>query len=144
MDAIRDYVFNAFREKPGRVVVVYPMFVSLMLQKIMVWQAFPYKPAAVDVPEAWHAEDPMEPSSMRVAEGAAEMWFGAKLLEIFWTSKLAEYAARIMHLEESGQGLKHREKGLLTEYFRQVHASRDKIIREITASRQASRRRGRM
>jgi F0F1-type ATP synthase gamma subunit len=148
VDGIQNYVFDLFRKKAGRVIVVHPMFVSLMVQKIMVWQAFPYKPAEKDAgfssPEKWHAEDPLEPSPMRVAEGAAQLWFGAKLLEVFWTSKLAEYAARVMHLEESSQGLKHKEKGLLTEYFRQVHATRDKVIREITGSRQASRRRRRV
>ena len=144
VDAIRDYVFGEFRRKAGRVIVVHPVFVSLMVQKIVVWEAFPYKPVAPRTAGAWRLDDPIEPSPVRGAEGAAELWFGARLLEAFWTSKLAEYAARIMHLEESSQGLKDKERVLMTEYFRQVHASRDKIIREITASRQASRRRRRI
>ncbi len=147
VDGIREYVFDLYRKKAGRVIVVHPMFVSLMVQKIMVWRPFPYTPQGQDaaaVQEPWHPDDPIEPSPVRVAEGLAELWFGGKLLEVFWTSKLAEYAARIMHLEESSQELKHREKNLMMEYFRQVHTARDKIIREITASRQTSRRRGRI
>ena len=77
----------------------------------------------------------VEPSFGSVIEILVELWMGVKLLEIFWSSKQSECAARIMHLEGSTQELTQLNRKLTFEYFRQVHSLSDKTIREISVSR---------
>jgi F0F1-type ATP synthase gamma subunit len=77
----------------------------------------------------------VEPSVTRVLNSLIELWAGFKLLEIFWLSKQSEFAARIMHLEGSTQEISHLRQRLSFEYFKQVHALKDKVIREISASK---------
>lgn len=137
---VSDFLLGAYRKRVGRVLVVYPAFLSLMVQKITIWKGLPYLQKG-EVLSSLGSSDLkkdilVEPSAARALEGAVDLWFNSKLTQIFWSSKLAEYAARIMHLEGSGQELSQRRKDLSTEYFRQVHTLRDKVIREITSSRQ--------
>jgi F0F1-type ATP synthase gamma subunit len=133
-EKIRDYLINGYRKKFGRVFVIYPQFVSVTLQRVVAYQLFPYT-----IPQARTSiileELLIEPSFHRVVEGMIELWAGYKLLELFWSSKQSEFAARIMHLEGSTQELAHLKQKLSLEYFRQVHTIRDKIIREITGSK---------
>lgn len=131
---VSDHLLEAYRKRVGRILVVYPDFITLMSQKVTLWEGLPFSQKTVRT-EGSARELLVEPSVGRALEGAVELWFAGKLLQIFWSAKLAEYAARIMHLEGSSQELSFRRKSLSKEYFRQVHSIRDKVIREISASR---------
>ncbi len=136
-ERVRDYCLQAYRSRFGRVIVVYPKFFSLSYQKVEAMQLLPYTaPSARDERmSASIEEDMIEPSARSVVESLIEIWMGYKFLDIFWSSKQSEYAARIMHLEGSTQELAHMNHNLSLSYFRQVHALRDKSIREISASK---------
>jgi len=76
-----------------------------------------------------------EPSLIKLSESVVKLWLGFRIEELFWSSKQAEFAARIMHLEGSTQELNLLKQKLSFEYFRQIHGLRDKVIREISASK---------
>jgi len=136
-ERVRDYCFQAYRSRFGRIIAVYPKFFSLSYQKVEAVQLLPYtSPSARDERISMNIEEDMiEPSARSVVESLIEIWMGYKFLDIFWSSKQSEYAARIMHLEGSTQELAHMNHALSLSYFRQVHALRDKSIREISASK---------
>ena len=60
-----------------------------------------------------------------------ETWIVQKLFNIFEESKLAEFSARIVHLEESFQLLQEKGKGIRFQYLRGWHESIDKGMRDI-------------
>jgi ATP synthase F1 gamma subunit len=139
-EKIRDYLLREYKKKFGRVIIVYPKFVSLTVQRITVWQILPFQ-EPIDA----EGQDPLrqllikeasiEPSQDRVVEGIVELWAGFKIMEMLCSAKQSEFAARIMHLEGSTQELNVLKQKLSFEYFRQVHSLRDKVIREISASK---------
>lgn len=135
IDKLRTYLLKGFRQRRfGRITVIYPHFVSLTLQKVSRMQLLPYLSQAEQV--STKLKDTLiEPSADRVLEALVKLWLGAKILEIFWSTKQSEFAARIMHLEGSTQELSFLNRKLAFDYFRQVHALNDKTIREISASK---------
>jgi len=137
VEVIRNYLLNGYRARFRRVLVVYPEFFSLTVQKVKVFQVLPYQPLEPQVRQAHLVPEEMliEPYAYKVLETLVELWLGFKLSEIFWSSKQSEYAARIMHLEASTQELAYLNQRLAFNYFRQMHALSDKTIREVSASR---------
>lgn len=132
-----DYLLKRYRENYSRVLIVYPEFVSLTNQRIKVFQLLPCELSSREDAADLKSRGVVliEPFLGRVLEVLVRLWLGARLFEVFWTSKQAEYAARIMHLEGSIEELSILNKKLSFEYFRQVHALSDKTIREVTASK---------
>lgn len=131
------YLLGHYLKDYGRLYVVYPKFVSLSLQRITTVQLLPHKPfsAGSAKPKSRKEEMLIEPSVDSVLAGIINLYMGYKLFEISWSAKQSEYAARIMHLEGSTQELSLLKQKLSFEYFRQVHSLRDKVIREISASK---------
>lgn len=79
----------------------------------------------------------IEPELNDVVEYLVKLWLENNLYNIFWSSKLSEWAVRVMHLEHSSDELKEINKNLKFKYFKSVHYLNDKIIREIFAARTA-------
>jgi ATP synthase F1 gamma subunit len=130
---LRDYLLKEYRKRFGRIVVVYPEFVSLAVQRVKRLPLLPLQPAES---RAENAEEPLlEPSGVEVLQGVVEAWFSYQLFEIFWSSKQSEFSARIMHLEGSTHELGALNRQLSLEYFHQMHMVKDKVIREISASK---------
>jgi len=137
LQGIRDYLFKGYKDKFGRVLMVYPEFLSLTTQKIKVLQFLPCK---LPVLQKNKASVIMEnailgPNEIKLLERLIEIWSGFNILDIAWSSKQSEYAARIMHLEGSSQELAHINERVAFDYFRLVHTLRDKSIREISAAK---------
>lgn len=130
---IQRYVLRAYRERVGRVHVIYPEFVSLTAQRVRTEQLLPAPLGAPASPE-W---EPVlfEPSIQQAFAALVEAWFGYMLFHMFRSAKLAEFAARIMHLEGSTHELGGMNRELTQEYFRQMRSLKDKVIREISASK---------
>jgi len=135
-ERVLDYLLQGYGRAFGRVIVVYSEFVSLSVQRIAVWNALPITD---DTILAEHRHGSLikgmliEPTAASALDGVAEFWLLFKMLSLFWSAKQAEHAARIMNLEGSSGELVHLKHKLSGEYFRQVHALKDKVIREISA-----------
>ena len=138
-DSIRSHLFKGYLTKFGRIFIVYPKFYSLAIQKIEVFPLLPYqKPDPLERskrPAIWEEEMLLEPTARKIIRVVVELLSAYKMLEIFWTSKQSEYAARIMHLEGSTHELSILNQRITREFFRQVHTLRDRSIREISASK---------
>jgi len=137
LEGVRDYLFEGYGKKFGRVKIIYPRYVSLTVQRIEVFQILPYASGVSPQgrPGAMMEGALIGPSESRLLERLIELWGGFKAMEIAWSSKQAEYAARIMHLEGSTQELAHINQRIAFNYFRLVHTMRDRSIREISASK---------
>jgi len=125
----------------GRVVASYPRPVSFMVQQVKVIEILPIAGETPSAPRndggSLIIESPMEGIIEYLAEGLVLQ----KLMEVLEDSKLSEFAARAIHLEESGQELAEKKKYLKFQYFRSHHEIIDKTTRELFAA-QIIRRKG--
>jgi ATP synthase F1 gamma subunit len=149
IEKLRNYIFNKFlEEKRGSATIIYPHFVSFSVQKIQQFQLFPCRflfgsekseDSSFSGQKELEEEDEiiLEPSLKKVVESFIKIWVGHLLLGVFWESKLSEWAARVMHLEQSSTEIKKTSKNLKHQYFRTLHELSDKGIREIFASKLA-------
>lgn len=131
------YLLDNYTKKFGRILVIYPEFLSLTNQRVEILEFLPFKYSASHTTTIGYFLEEMliEPSAEKVSDILIDLWIGYKLLDIFWSSKQSEYAARIMHLEGSTQELTHLNQKLSLDYSRQLHGLKDKAIREISASK---------
>jgi len=149
---IRAYLLKRYAEtRFGRIVLVYPQFISMSHRKVERKILLPLQPSFKalseemgDVKErkTFHEWDVplIEPTPSDVLEVIARLWVGYWLYESFCSSKLCEYSARIMHLESSTEELKTINRQILINFFRTKHGLSDKSIREVQVSRLMVRR----
>ena len=135
ISAVRDYILNQYLKRTvGRVYVVYPRFINITAQQVEIEALLPLpKVQGRPVKPVKHLL--IEPDINSVIEGWIKAWLDFRLYYIFWSSKLAEFAARIMHLEGSVQELGKINNHLRMEYFKYLHGLSDKSIRELSAAR---------
>jgi F-type H+-transporting ATPase subunit gamma len=134
--ALRDYIISQYlSRKVGKVYIVYSKFISITSQQAETEVILP-------LPEDSSGSHPIAPSHLliepnlqSVIEGWIKSWLDFRLYQVFWSSKLSEFAARIMHLEGSVQELKKLNSRLNMEYFKYLHNLSDKSIRELSAAR---------
>ena len=122
------------KRQVGAVFVVYPRFMSITLQQAELEGLLPL-PKDFSAHSAAIPQLLVEPDIESVIEGWVRSWLGFKLFQIFWSSRLAELAARIMHLEGSVQEMTKLNNHLRMEYFKYLHGLSDRSIRELTAAR---------
>lgn len=135
---LRDYVVGkVIKESIGYLKIVYPRPVSFTLQRVEVFQFLPY--SAEDAAGAEKRRDLseviIESSPGDILEYILYIWIGHKVYEIFGLSRLAEFAARFVHLEESSQKLKDMDAKLRQQYFRVRHELIDRNMRELFSAR---------
>ncbi len=132
---LRDYIVEEeFNERLGALRIFYPYATSIMTQRIMALQLLPFKRAQRK--EILAPFEVIEESSLGdVAGYLIYILLGQKFYEIFGLSRLAEVAARFIHLEESGYKLDEIEGQLRLQYFRQRHELIDRNMRELFAAR---------
>lgn len=138
IQGLRDHILELYRQKKVfRVKIVYARFINIISQQIESEVLLP-------LPEGFSGgqaglgrkgEFLIEPDPGAVIEEWVKLWLSSRLYQIFWSSKLAEFSARIMHLEASIQELGRINRRLRLEYFKYLHGLSDKTIREISASR---------
>jgi len=135
VEPLRDYIFKRYRKgEISKIQIIYPRFVNIAMQQIESEILLPLSLPSTNI--LLKDEDVLvEPNLDLVVEGWVKLWLGFRLYQILWSSKLAEFAARIMHLEASMQELKRINQHLGLEYFKYLHSLSDKTIREISASR---------
>jgi ATP synthase F1 gamma subunit len=141
-DQVRTYALNlALQGRIGRLAIAYPRALSFTLQRVEVVHALPC--------QAWLKPGTprgvaggailMESSVSSVLEYLVWAWLGEQLFEMFGSSRLAELAARSVHLEGSTQELKRRRSRLMLTYFKQRREVIDRGMRELFAARTTSR-----
>lgn len=131
---LRDYLANCyFKQEVRQVTVVYSRFINITTQQIEIENLLPLERRDNVVPKG--KEILIEPDIKSVLEGWIKSWLDFRFYHIFWSSKLAEYAARIMHLEGSVQELNKINQHLHMEYFKYLHGLSDRSIRELYSAR---------
>lgn len=132
---IRDHLLKQyFDRKVGKIYVVYSRFTNIAQQQAEFETLLPL-PITGGAPGKRVAHLLIEPDSKEVIKGWVKCWLDFRLYQIFWSSKLAEFAARVMHLEGSVQELGKINSHLRMEYFKYLHGLSDKSVRELTAAR---------
>ena len=136
MEELRDYVFELyFKRKVSRLWLIYPRFVSVSLQQIELEELLPLTGALFSKITKVSGELLLEPGFDSAVSGWVQLWLLGKIYHIFWSAKLAEFSARVMHLEGSVQELGRINQNLKLEYFKYLHSLSDKTIREVSAAR---------
>ncbi len=134
---LRDYVIDRLlKESIGYLKIVYPRALSLTAQRVEIMPLLPYTMADKKaMPGETYSEIIFESKPGDIVEYLIYLWMGEMLDEIFGLSRLAEFAARFVHLEESSQKLKDMEKKIRLQYFRVRHELIDRNMRELFAAR---------
>ncbi|MEI6632094.1 MAG: FoF1 ATP synthase subunit gamma [bacterium] len=135
---LRDYLLSSFMEGSfGYLKVVYPHPVSFTMQRVEAVTFLPFSLSSAQIPSKTGVPlDVIIESRMSdIVEYLAYLWIGQKIYEIFGLSRLAEFAARFVHLEESAQKLKDLDNKTRLEYFRVRHELIDRNMRELFAAR---------
>jgi len=144
--AVRDLLIDKYLAgRIGKVLVVHARFLSLTVQEPFVTKLLPC-PELFRPPEQKKRFEPgkalkverevvIEPGPAQAVDFLVRATLTQQLYDIFIDSKLAEYAARIVHLEGSYQEIMEMNRQVLFSFFKHLHQKSDKDIREIFASR---------
>ncbi|MDD5255443.1 MAG: F0F1 ATP synthase subunit gamma [Candidatus Omnitrophica bacterium] len=134
---MRDYVINKTLTGAYETVkVVYPRPISFTLQRIETVSLLPFVPApAQPLPHGFVRDVILESSLDDTIEYLVYLWMGHKFYEIFGLSRLAEFAARYVHLEESLQKIRDMDGKLKLQYFKVRHELIDRNMRELFSAR---------
>lgn len=138
VEEIKNYLVDLFAKGDiGEVVVVYPKFVSITTHRLEASRLLPFSFEAGTQAEKTESIEELlvEPSASYIVGGLAKLWLSSVMANIFFSSKLSEFSARLMHLDKSEQELKQINRKLRLEYFRYMHVISDRTIREVSASR---------
>lgn len=132
---LRDYCISRVLEGSfGFLKVVYPHPASFTVQRVETVSFLPYAPSLRQKP-AGVADIILESRPEDIIKYLVHIWMGQKFYEIFGLSRLSEFAARFVHLEESSQKLKDVEKNLRLQYFHVRHELIDRNMRELFSAR---------
>ncbi len=136
---VRDYALNqVLAGRLSALSIVYPRAVSFTLQRVELLRVLPCTQwfKAGHVPRGARSGPVLlESSASNVLEYLVWLWLGERLFEVFGLSRLAELAARSVHLEGSSQELQRRGQKLWVRYFRERHEVIDRSMRELFAAR---------
>ncbi|MFH1478845.1 MAG: F0F1 ATP synthase subunit gamma [Candidatus Omnitrophota bacterium] len=134
---LRDYIVNNVVSDTFHFVkIIYPRPVSFTVQRVEVINLFPYVPAKSQLSKEGLQYDVIIESRLEdMVEYLLYLWAGQRLSEIFGLSRLAEFSARYVHLEESTQKLKDIDEKVKLQYFRVRHELVDRTMRELFAGR---------
>jgi len=129
---LRDFIMKeASSGTFSRLVLFYPKPLSFTLQKIESVTILPCSEMFEKRNSIVPKEDLILDSSLnKIIEYLLGSWVMEKLLEVFEDSKLSEFSARTVHLEESHQVLQQRDRLMRFQYFRSHHEAVDRGMRE--------------
>jgi len=141
---LTDFIFQGVLNKEfSRTVIVYPRFVSVTSWIVQVYQLLPCRFLFQEGTARGNEEEEkiiIESTRDKVLEYLVKAWLNYILYSIFWESKLSEWSARTMHLEGSAEEIRRSDRKTRLKYFRVLHETSDKNIREIFASKLVVRR----
>ena len=134
---LRDYIIRQrLGGKIGRTVLIYPEPTSFVYQKIKMISILPCVELFDKNPEFSFTDERIivESSLDKIVEYLVTTWITHKFFEIFEDSKLSEFAARTLNLENSYQQLLKRNGLLHRQYTRSSHRLIDRNMRDIFGS----------
>ena len=135
---MRDYLMKRIvGGEFGDLKVVYPRPVSFTVQRVETVTFLPFRHAPAQGQSLGRGvKDILLESSLDDCIGyLVTLWVGQRLSEIFGLSRLAEFAARYVHLEESLHKLKEMDTSTRLQYFRVRHEVIDRNMRELFSAR---------
>lgn len=129
-----DFIMEESRAgKFGKLVLFYAKPLSFMIQKVEELTILPcvqlFEQKLMETKQ--NAAPIVESSVDDIVEYLVQTWIVQKLLEVFEDSKLAEFSARMVHLEESYQILLEQGKGIRHQYFLGRHEQVDAGMRDV-------------
>lgn len=137
---LRDHVIEeVVKGNIGPVKVIYPYASSIQIQKVMQMDLLPCTKWPREDGKQW--SDPLDEDVLlesypsHLVEYLVYLLMAQKLFEILQFARLAEFAARTTHLEESTDKIKGIDKKLQRKYFRARHEIIDQQMRELFAAR---------
>jgi len=141
--ALRNYLIKeVLKGTFGTVKIIYPHAYSLVSQKIEEVTLFPYT-SSIEYSKRMDMGDFVwESYSERVIEYLIYLWSVKEIYDILSWSRLAEFAARFMHLEDSTHKIDELDEKLKYKYFRLRHELTDRSMRELFAARMIFDRKG--
>ncbi len=134
--SLRDHVMKKIlSQQVCSLEVVYPKAISLTVHSIESEVLVPFtKPEAPATAPA--VSSPIFESELKdILEYLVILYVGERLYQIFGLARIAEQAARFVHLEESARKITDLNQGLTLQYFRRRHEAIDQNMRELFASR---------
>lgn len=132
---LRDYITQkVLSGSIGPVRVVYPRALSFVVQRVEVVDLLPFA-ATHEQGSLVGQEIIFESDPKDVVEYLVYLVMGQQLYEIFGMARVAEQAARFLHLEESCNKIQEMNHKLLLQYFRRRHEVIDANMRELFAAR---------
>lgn len=136
IERVSQYIFRtALREKLGQIMVVYPKFFSFSHQETECLQLLPYSSGEETSGVAERIPITYEPFLDKIVDYLLRKWLFYRMRDVFWHSKLSEFATRSRHLEGSMIKLEEEAKGLALQYFRSKHEVTDRNLRDIFGGR---------
>jgi len=137
---LRDYIVKEVLEKRlGKVVLSYPRPISFTVQRVEVINILPCRElvAVAEGKKTVGKEQKIIIESLfpDMVEYLVSIWLTHKLYEVFEDSKLSEFAARTIRLDESLQELTRLNKKLRFRFLRSSHEFVDKGMRETFAAK---------
>ncbi|MFH1412357.1 MAG: F0F1 ATP synthase subunit gamma [Candidatus Omnitrophota bacterium] len=134
---VTNHIFGMYkRGEVGSVHIVYMHFHSFTSHKTEALRLLPCDDMLEHIGKKKEAEETIvEPNISAVINYLVKVWLENSIQNVFWSSKQAEWAIRIMRLENSSEELKDMTESLRFKYFKSVHALSDKVIREIFAAK---------
>jgi ATP synthase F1 gamma subunit len=115
----------------SRLMLFYPRPLSFTVQKVEALSILPCSELFKKREKVVFGEGIILESSLdNIIEYLVATWITEKLFEVFEDSKLSEFAARTVHLEESHQVLLQRDKAIRFQYFRSHHELVDRGMRQ--------------
>jgi F0F1-type ATP synthase gamma subunit len=136
---LRDYILGeVLNGRMGPVKVLYPYAQSIQVQNIMEIDLLPCTKWSGKDGVAWDesGEDILLESYPKdLVEYLVYLSMGQKFFEILQFARLAEFAARTVHLEDSSEKIKAIDSKLKLKYFRARHEIIDQQMRELFSAR---------
>ncbi len=136
--ALRTYLFKQVATGMFRSIqIIYNRAFSLVNQRMEINTLLPVSrtEGKSSAPRVSLSQMILETSFGSILEYLIYLSMGRKLNDIFGMSRLAELAARFVHLEESTQRIQELNRKLTLKYFRLRHELIDQSMRELFAAR---------
>lgn len=134
---LRDYLIeHLLKGSFNRIMIVHPRALTFTSQRIETVTLVPFaSPGGRRASNIVLDDVILESRFDDIVEYLIYLWMGQKLFDMFGVSRLAEQAARFMHLENCSRRIRETEQKLKFQYFRARHEKIDQNMRELFAAR---------